>query len=86
MITKSTFRANAEITFNVKNMTCGGCAASVESMLRSLSGITDVQVDLPNKTARVNFQPDAVTVEQMKQTIHSIGYELEETAHGIQGL
>lgn len=71
--------SNVEATFNVKKMTCGGCAASVESMLRSLSGVTGVRVDLPTKTARVNFRPDVVTVEQMKQTIHSIGYELEET-------
>lgn len=77
MVTTSTSLANVEMTFNVKNMTCGGCAASVESMLRSLSGVMDVRVDLPTKTARVHFQSGAVTVEQMKNAIRLIGYDLE---------
>ncbi len=83
MVTNSTSLTNVETTFNVKNMTCIGSAASVESMLRSLSGVADVRVDLQTKTAHVNFQSDAVTVEQMKNAIHSIGYELEATAHEI---
>jgi copper chaperone len=32
--------------YNVTGMTCGHCVASVESELRSVTGVTDVSVDL----------------------------------------
>jgi len=33
-------------TYNVTGMTCGHCVASVESELRSVPGVTDVNVNL----------------------------------------
>jgi Cu2+-exporting ATPase len=66
-----------KLTLNVQGMTCAGCAASVESMLRAQPGIKTANVNFAAKTVWVNFLPSLVTVPQMQEVIRSIGYSLE---------
>ncbi len=66
-----------KLTLNVHGMTCTGCAASVESMLRAQPGIKTANVNFAAKTAWVNFLPSLITVPQMQEVIRSIGYSLE---------
>lgn len=72
------FRVPSEkLTLNVHGMTCAGCAASVESMLRALDGVLTSNVNFAAKTVWVNFLPSRVSVSQMQEAIRSIGYTLE---------
>lgn len=41
------------ITLSVPGMTCGHCEAAVKQEVGSLSGVTDVQVDLDTKDVTV---------------------------------
>lgn len=66
-----------KLTLNVHGMTCAGCAASVESMLRAQPGVKTANVNFAAKTVWVNFLPSLVTVPQMQTAIRSIGYSLE---------
>lgn len=63
-------------TFAVLGMMCASCAASVERKLKSTEGIERAAVNLAARTALVEYDPDKVTPEQMKEQIASIGYEL----------
>lgn len=40
-------------TYSITGMTCAHCAAAVSTELRTLPGVTDVQVDVPAGTAAV---------------------------------
>lgn len=57
-------------------MSCAGCSASVESMLKSQDGVVDAGVNLANQTTWVVFNPEQTTPTQLQQTIRSIGYDL----------
>ena len=41
----------------VKGMTCASCVGSIESGLKGLPGVTDVQVNLMSGQARVEHDP-----------------------------
>jgi copper chaperone len=59
----------------VKGMSCGHCAAAVEKALKSLSGVSAVQVDL--KTGRVTFESDRdIPREELGRAVKVAGYEL----------
>ncbi len=59
----------------VKGMSCGHCAAAVTKALQSLTGVTEVQVDLA--TGRVSYQSAApVPPEELDRVIKAAGYEL----------
>ena len=48
--------------YSVPGLKCGGCVAKATAALQALPGVSDVQVDLASKTARVNGDaaPEAV--------------------------
>ncbi|NLU90910.1 heavy metal translocating P-type ATPase [Chitinophaga sp. Ak27] len=63
-------------TFPVLEMTCAACAVSVESMLKSVPGVADAGVNFANQSAWVEYDPGAVTPEQLQQSVRSVGYDL----------
>lgn len=57
-------------------MACSACSANIEKKLNSLNGITSVSVSLPSRSALVDFNPDEVSLTDMKAAINAIGYDL----------
>jgi P-type Cu2+ transporter len=57
-------------------MSCAGCSASVESMLKSQIGVTNVGVNLINHTVWIDFDPSIISPLKLQQVVRSIGYEL----------
>lgn len=62
--------------FPVLEMTCGACAISVESMLKSIEGVKNVSVNFANQEAWVEYNPAIATPQIFQHTIRSIGYDL----------
>ena len=60
----------------VLGMMCAGCSARVEQKLNSLEGITSASVSLPTRTALVDYDESRITLEQMKDEIGKIGYDM----------
>lgn len=67
---------NEKHIYPVTGMSCAGCSASVESMLKSEPGVVDAGVNLSNQTAWVEFDTERVSPQKLQQTIRSIGYDL----------
>lgn len=62
--------------FPVTGMSCAGCAMSVETMLKSVEGVTDAGVNFANQTAWAQYDPQAATPQKLQEVIRSIGYDL----------
>jgi Cu2+-exporting ATPase len=62
-------------TFPITGMTCASCAISSESILRSQKGVVSVAVNYANTSATVEFFPDVITLQGMKEALQSIGYD-----------
>ena len=63
--------------FQITGMTCGGCAAGVRMTVKRLDGVAKVEASYEKGHAVVTYDPDKVTVEQIKDAIKKLGYEAE---------
>ncbi len=60
-----------ETELDVSGMTCGHCQSSVTKALKSVSGVTGVQVDLQSGKAVVQGNPDP---QQLVNAVQEEGY------------
>lgn len=63
-------------TIPVLQMTCASCAISTESIVKFLPGVVSSQVNYAASTLTVEYIPSLVRVNQMRQAVQSIGYDL----------
>ncbi len=66
------------ITLRVRGMSSQHCAGVVESSLRKLNGIKNVDASFAIERAIVDFDQNKVSIEKIKKTIIDAGYEPEE--------
>ena len=63
-------------TIAILGMMCAGCSARVEKRLNELEGIQSAAVNLPARTALVEYDPKLISLEQMKDELGKIGYDM----------
>ncbi len=63
-------------TIPVIGMACSVCSANVERKLNSLEGINSATVSLAGRTALVDYDPEKITLEDMKREVSNAGYDL----------
>lgn len=63
-------------TIAILGMMCAGCSARVEKRLNELKGIQSAAVNLPARTALVEYDPKLISLEQMKDELGKIGYDM----------
>ncbi len=63
-------------TYPVTGMTCASCAVSAESISGSLSGVIKSNVNFANSSLQIEFVPDIVSLEKIRQALQSIGYDI----------
>lgn len=63
-------------TIPVIGMACVVCAANVENKLRGLRGINSATVTLSTRTVLVDYDPDVITLDDMKREVSNAGYDL----------
>lgn len=63
-------------TLPVVGMACAACSAHVEKKLNSLEGVHSASVNLPGRSAWIDYDPEAISPAQMKRAINDIGYDL----------
>ncbi|SFW25000.1 heavy metal translocating P-type ATPase [Chitinophaga sancti] len=68
-------------TFPVLEMSCAACAASVTSMLKSVPGVQEANVNFANQTALVTYDEEQAKPEGMRNALRSVGYDLVIDTH-----
>lgn len=63
-------------TIPVLQMTCASCAVSVESIIKFLPGVVNASVNYASAAVKVEYIPSLVTLNQMREAVQSIGYDL----------
>jgi Cu+-exporting ATPase len=59
---------------------CATCLRTIEKALEPLPGVRSVQIDVASDVAVVEFDASAVSVEDMRQKVASVGYRVEGRA------
>lgn len=63
-------------TLPVIGMACSACSANVERALRELEGVSEASVSLLSRTATITYDTQLISLEQMKEAINALGYDL----------
>ncbi|MFQ5740265.1 MAG: heavy-metal-associated domain-containing protein [Acidobacteriota bacterium] len=69
--------AQAEATFEVTGMTCGGCAVGVKMAVKKLEGVHKVEASYQEGQAVVWYDPAKVKPDQIVAAIENLGYQAE---------
>jgi len=59
--------------YNVPNISCGHCVATIERELGSVQGVGSVKGDLPTKQVTVSYDDEAV-LARVEGVLQEIGY------------
>ncbi|HZH58788.1 MAG TPA: heavy metal translocating P-type ATPase [Metabacillus sp.] len=64
--------------FDITGMTCAACANKIEKRLNKLEGVDLATVNFALETVLVEFNPEQVSISDMKEAIKKLGYSLEQ--------
>jgi len=65
-----------KVTLNVQGMSCEHCVRAVKGSVGELSGVKNVDVHLAEGKVDVEFDPNEVTLDKVKEAIEDQGYEV----------
>ena len=63
----------------IEGMTCHSCVSLIESTVGEVKGVVGVSVSLPNKEATVEYNDALVTLEDIQDSITSMGFIVTRT-------
>ncbi|HYJ89058.1 MAG TPA: heavy metal-associated domain-containing protein [Pyrinomonadaceae bacterium] len=66
--------ATRTTTIYVSGMTCGGCAISIEQVLKNTEGVEDVRVNFERGQAVVKYDDRKVTASKLRALVKNIGF------------
>ncbi len=64
------------ISLRISGMMCAACVAHNEEALSALPGVIKAVVNLATEKASVEYDPDKVTLEDMRKAVSDVGYEV----------
>lgn len=67
----------SELIMNVDGMTCGGCVKSVTGVLNEMAGVSEAEVSLEAKQARVVYDAAVVSPEELAAAVADAGFDVE---------
>src|SRR5215207_2246208 len=78
----------ALVTIPVTGMSCASCAKRVEKALSKSAAVSEANVNFAAEKATVTYDPEAVSLERLVETVGEAGYEAEvqETSFDVLGM
>jgi P-type Cu2+ transporter len=73
---KSTGKPTIKKTFPVLDMSCASCAVSVESMLKSQTGVVNAAVNYGTASVNIEYMPGTIQEDGLRKLVQDIGYDL----------
>lgn len=67
-----------EITFNINNMVCLGCAEKINDILKAVPGVEEVKTKVMKKQVWIKYYPETLNTEMLKETLIKSGYNPTE--------
>jgi copper chaperone len=65
-----------KVTLNVEGMSCNHCVKAIEGSVGALNGISSVKVDLKASKVDVEYNPQDVSLDKIKEEIEDQGYDV----------
>ena len=68
------------VVLNVPDISCEHCERTITGALSPMAGVQNVNVDIPTKQVRVEYDEGAVDVERMKDVLQEEDYPVESVS------
>ncbi|MFP3908522.1 MAG: heavy metal translocating P-type ATPase [Archaeoglobaceae archaeon] len=69
-----------EVTLRISGMTCAMCVKAIETAVGELEGVAQVNVNLSTGNARIVFDPQKISIDDIREVIEGLGYTYEGDA------
>jgi copper chaperone len=69
--------AQEKTNLTVEGMSCEHCVNSITKAVGALKGVATVNVDLQNKQVAVAYDPQLISIHNIKEAIEDQGYEVK---------
>lgn len=68
-------------TIQLETLACPSCMLKIEGALKSLEGIDkdSIKVSFNTSKAKLNFDDEKVTIEDIENAITKVGYEVQKS-------
>ncbi len=63
-----------KVKMPVDGMVCNACQSNVKKTIKSIVGVSDVEVNLEKKFALFTYDPQKVKVEQVQKAVNDKGF------------
>lgn len=70
--------AKPETILKIGGMHCASCALNIETALKKTGGITSANVSFPLEQAKIAYDPEIVSISEIKKAIENVGYTASE--------
>ena len=57
---------------------CGSCKKTIETALNDVKGVEKATLDVDSKIVAVNYNPEKVSVDEIKKAINHAGYDADD--------
>ena len=64
----------AKAVLSVPDISCEHCERTIKGVLGETAGVRDVQVDIPAKTVRLEYDEQALTLDRVGAILDEEGY------------
>lgn len=64
-----------DIILKINGMHCTGCSQRLEKVLKNTDGVEDASVDLDSAEAKVIYDAEKISLEEIYNTIADTGFE-----------
>lgn len=72
--------------FIIENLKCGGCANSIKTGLKKLSGVATVEVNKDESSVTVEYTEGGVSRADMTEALLKMGYPEVGTVEGFSAI
>ena len=69
----------AKAVLSVPDISCEHCERTIKGVLSETAGVRDVQVDIPGKTVRLEYDEQALTLDRVGAILDEEGYPVAST-------
>jgi copper chaperone CopZ len=66
--------AMQKVKMPVDGMVCNACQSNVKKTIKSIDGVTDVEVNLEKKFAVFTYDPQKVKMDQVQKAVNDKGF------------
>jgi len=72
----------SQVILNVPDISCAHCEKTVLGALQGKPGVKSVQVDIPAKSVYLDYDPEALSLQQVGEILDEEGYAVAGSREG----